>query len=86
MFAIRILGLVFSLGHPTLILFSRINPSAKKLSDKLAPGFLITFIKSREGLSPNLKTASTTNFENISFSWVTNFEDKVVLAILIKSL
>ena len=73
MFSKLVVDAVFSLGHPTLILFSRINPSAKKLSDKLAPGFLITLIKSRDGLSPNLKTASTTNFENISFSCVTNF-------------
>ena len=43
------------------------------------------FIDSKFGESSNLKTTSTTIVAKNSFSWVSNFELKVVFAILIKS-
>jgi hypothetical protein len=43
-FETRILGFSFLLGHPVEMDFSRMNPSARKESLRVPPGFLMILI------------------------------------------
>lgn len=67
-------------GHPTDIVFSRMNPSDINESFRELPCFFIILICVKSFLPFNLKIASTPIFANRSFCWVNNLLLKVVFA------
>ncbi|KAH3665700.1 hypothetical protein OGAPHI_003888 [Ogataea philodendri] len=83
--AIRIFAFFKTLAWPTPNRLSKINPSSRNESDSLPPTFLMIWIRSRFVEPPSLRMASTASLAKYSLSCDKILDDKVVLAISVRS-